>query len=215
VLALGYTEALAGLLAVLYFLAVRSGATRSGLVAGVLSGLARPTAPLLVIPGLVEAVRRRRGWLLALAPLVGTAAYLGWVWVVWGDPLTPYRVQAAGDLRGGVVRAPWEYLLHTSAGGYTWPLVLGLLLVAAAALVLCARLLPVSYVLWALPMVGLGATAWGMHSVPRYVAAVFPLWMAVAIVFRRPWLWWPLLAVSGAAFAWVAYLAFVPNGPVP
>src|SRR5690606_9495248 len=61
VLALGYTEALAGLLAVLYFLAVRSPGVRLGVAAGVLSGLARPTGPLLALPGTVEAVRSARG----------------------------------------------------------------------------------------------------------------------------------------------------------
>jgi hypothetical protein len=238
VLALGYTEALAGLLAVLYFLALRSARqTRMGFVVGVLSGLVRPTGPLLAIPAIVEAVRSplrggvhrfrltawlidllraRRYWVLALAPVLGTAAYLAWVGLVHGDPLTPYRVHSADDLRGGLAQAPWEFLVRTSPGGYDWRLVLSLLAAAAVALYLTWRLLPGSYVAWALPMLGLAVTAWGLHSLPRYLAAVFPLWMAVAIVCRNRWAFVALMSVSGAAFTWVAWLAVAPGGgPVP
>ena len=218
VLALGYTEALAGLLAVLYFLALRHGSVRGGLAAGVLSGLARPTGLLLAVPGLVQTVRSRawrRGLLLTVAPLVGTAAYLVWAWVTFGDPLIPYRVQSADDLRGGVVRSPWEYLFEDSPGGYPWQLVLTLLVVAAVALALCAWVLPLSYVAWSLPMVGLAVTAWGLHSLPRYLAAVFPLWIAVAVVSRNRWVWWTVLALSAAGFTWVAYLVVAPASPVP
>jgi hypothetical protein len=234
VLAIGYTEAIAGLLAVLYFLAVRHGGdSRAGFLFGALSGLVRPTGPILLVPGAVEAVRSglraradgsdgrsaARAWgragVVAIAPLIGTAAYLGWAWHAFGDPLTPYKVQAAGELRGGLVRAPWEYLTHTSPGGYRWQFVLALLVVAAVALVLCARLLPASYLAWSVPMVGLAVTAWGLHSLPRYLAAVFPLWMAVAIACRSRWVWWIVIAASVAGFTWVAGLTVSPGGPVP
>jgi hypothetical protein len=248
VLGVGYAEAVAGLLAVLYFLALRHrGDTAAGFAVGVLGGLVRPTGPLLAVAGVAQAVRSRlsgttddapvrarhrrdragdraRRWLgsgwrhatiLALAPLVGTAGYLLWARARFGDALTPYRVQAADDLRGGLVRAPWRYLTHDSLGGYPWPLVLVLLAVTAVALVLCATRLPVAYIAWSLPMVGLAVTAWGLHSLPRYVAAVFPLWMVVAVVCRNRFVWPAVVAVSAAGFAWVAYVNFVPGGPVP
>lgn len=227
VLALGYTEAIAGLLAVGYFLALRSsGDARLGFAAGLLSGLARPTGPLLAIPGVVEAVRasrdggrsvRWRPWLLAAAPLLGTGAYLAWAWAAFGDPLTPYLVHSEADLRGGVASAPWEFLVRTSPGGYPWPLVIALLATAAVALYLCWRRLPAPYLWWSLPMVGLAVTAWGLHSLPRYLAAVFPLWMAVAITVRRRWLFLALMVPSTVAFTWVAWLTVAPgaNPPVP
>jgi hypothetical protein len=227
VLALGYTEALAGLLAVLYFLALRSErGARLGFVAGVLSGLVRPTGPLLVIPGAIEAVRCApaglsgllrawRSWAVAVAPALGTGAYLAWAAATFGDPLTPYRAHSATDLRGGVASAPWEFLVRTSSGGYPWPLVLGLLVVAAVALYLTGRLLPVSYVAWAVPMVGLAVTAWGLHSLPRYLAGIFPLWMALAIAVKNRVAFVTLLGVSIAAFTWVAWLTLTPGGPVP
>lgn len=227
VLALGYTEALAGLLAVLYFLALRAPrGVPLGVAAGVLSGLARPTGPLLVVPGLVEAVRSARGdaagrgarwgsWLVALAPLVGTGGYLAWAWWAFRDPLTPYRVHSAADLRGGLARAPWEFLLRTSPGGYPWPLVLTLLAATAVALYLCWRRLPLAYLAWAVPMVGLAVTAWGLHSLPRYLAAIFPLWMAVAVAARDLRLWLTVMTASVAGFIWVAWLTVAPGGPVP
>jgi hypothetical protein len=221
VLALGYTEALAGLLAVTYFLVLRTRRDIGvGTFAGLLSGLARPTGLLLSVPAAIEVARRRSeaGWasrlLLAAAPILGTSVYLSWAWSRFGDPLTPYRVHSAPELRGGVVSAPWQFLFRTSPGGYRWPLVLGLLVATGFLLFACARTLPVSYTAWALLSVAAAVTAYGLHSLPRYLAAVFPLVMAAAIVCRNRWVWWAFLAACIPAFAWVSYLNLTP-GPVP
>jgi hypothetical protein len=217
VLALGYTEALAGLLAVTYFLVIRTRRDVGvGTIAGVLSGLVRPTGLLLSVAGAVELIRNR-GWrsiLLAAAPMLGTCLYLGWAWHSFGNPLTPYRVQATTDLRGAVINVPWEYLTETSPGGYPWKLVLVLLAAAAVLLVVCARTLPVSYTAWALVSVAAAVTAYGFHSLPRYLAAVFPLVMAAAIAIRNRVAWWVFLGVCGYGFAYVSYLNVTP-GPVP
>src|SRR5690606_21099069 len=124
VLALGYTEAVAGLLAVAYFLAVR---TRDpiGIPMGLLSGLARPTGPLLGLAGAVELLRPGSGGslrrptrvILVAAPVLGTFLYLAWAWRFFGDLLAPYRAHTGPDLRGGVASAPWHWLLRTSPGG--------------------------------------------------------------------------------------------------
>jgi hypothetical protein len=87
--------------------------------------------------------------------------------------------------------------------------------VTAVALVLCAIRLPATYLVWSLPMVFLTVTAWGLHSLPRYLAEVFPLWIAVALASRHRWVWTAVLAVSTVGFTWVAYLDFFPHGPVP
>jgi len=221
VLALGYTEALAGLLAVTYFLVIRTRRDVGvGTVVGLLSGLARPTGLLLSVPAAIEYARRysERGWplrlLLTASPVIGTGLYLGWAWHAFGDPLTPYRVQAVKDLRGAVASPPWEFLFQTSPGGYRWPLVLALLAVTAVLLIVCARTLPASYTAWAVVSVAAAVTAWGMHSLPRYLAAVFPLVMAAAILCRNPWVWRALLLLCLPVFAWVSYLNLTP-GPVP
>ncbi len=221
VLALGYTEALAGLLAVGYFLVIRTDRHRvGGTVAGLLSGLARPTGLLLSVPAAVELARRRfeRGWparlLVTVAPVLGTCLYLGWAWSAFGDPLTPYRVHAAPNLRERVVSAPWEFLFRTSPGGYKWPVVLALLVAAGFLLYVCARTLPMSYTAWAVVSVAAAVTAYGLHSLPRYLAAVFPLVMAAAIVCRNRWVWMTVLIACLPVFAWVSYLNLTP-GPVP
>jgi len=295
ILAFGYAEALAGLLAVLYFLALRSprGAP-VGVAAGVLSGLARPTGPVLALPGLVEAVRsRRRGadsggdqargeakdrgearssegtsggegrragegqsgerpkdgdgrkggddrrqgtsdkdkggpgrrggqgrggvrwavWLVAVAPLVGTGGYLAWAGWTFGDPLTPYRAHATTNPPGDTTAE--ELLTHTSPGGYPWSLVLALLGATGVALYLCGRRLPFAYLAWTVPMVGLAVIAGGLSSLPRYLAAVFPLWMSLAITVRDRRLWLTVMTASLVGFTWVAWLTVVPGGPVP
>src|SRR4029453_13430045 len=96
---LGSTEGWAALLAVMYFLVIRTRRDVGvGTVAGLLSGLARPTGLLLSIPAAIGFARRHsdRGWpsrlLLTAAPVLGTSVYLGWEWSAFGDPLTPYRV---------------------------------------------------------------------------------------------------------------------------
>jgi hypothetical protein len=71
-----------------------------------------------------------------------------------------------------------------------------------------------SYTAWAAVSVAAALTAYGLHSLPRYLAAVFPLAMAAAIVCRNPWVWRAALAACLPAFAWVCYLNLTP-GPVP
>src|SRR5690606_1166822 len=220
-LVLGYTEALAGFLAVAYFLALRTRST-IGIPVGILSGLARPTGPLLALAGAVELLRPgsrgRLGWsaraAVVAAPVLGTAVYLAWAWRAFGDPLTPYRVQAGSDLRRGVVSLSVEFLLRTSPGGYRWQLVLALLIAAVGMLYVCARRLPAAYTVWAAVGVAAAVTAYGLHSLPRYLAATFPLVMAAAIVLRRRWLWWAVVVGCACGFAWVSYLNLTP-GPVP
>jgi hypothetical protein len=217
VLVLGYTEALAGMLAVGFFLALRGGhRPLLAVPAGLLSGLLRPTGLLLAVPAAVELLQRWRAapprrlvlTAAALSAPLGTAAYLGWSWWRWGDPLLPYRVQAGADLRGGIVDVQWRYLTHTSPGGYPWPLVLALLAIAAAGLWLCARRLPLSYTAWTASGLLVSATAFGFHSLPRYVASLFPLVIVAAMTFRRAITWNCALAVSAGLFTWVAYLNF-------
>jgi hypothetical protein len=233
-LVLGYTEALAGLLAVVFFVLLR---TRRNLGAagpvGVLCGLVRPTGLLLSLPALVELARpgrnraepslagvdppARKGpawWLLralvVVAPVAGTAGYLAWSWYVFGDALAPYRAQTGAELRGGILDVDPRFLVRTSDGGYPWPLVLGLLTAAAVLLWVCARRLPASYTVWSVCAVAAAATAYGFHSLPRYLASVFPLTMAAALVCRRRLVWRTVLLACVAAFTWVSYLNLIP-----
>jgi hypothetical protein len=223
VLVLGYTEALAGLLAVGFFLVLR---TRRHLALaaplGVLSGLVRPTGLLLSVPAFIELIRSRGArparWplrlLVVVAPIAGCVSFLAWAWYVFGDALAPYRAQTGAELRGGVVNVQWQFLIRSSPGGYPWQLVLGLLVTTAVLLWLCARRLPASYTMWAVCAVAAAVTAYGFHSLPRYLASIFPLVMAAALVCQNRLLWRTVLCVSMAVFARVSYLNLVP-GAVP
>jgi hypothetical protein len=238
-LVLGYAEALAGLLAVGFFILLRTRRHLAGAVpVGVLCGLVRPTGLLLSLPALVELARPDgnqldrhrpdrsrpgvdpsagngpRRWLLralvVVAPVAGTAGYLAWSWYVFGDALAPYRAQTGADLRGGILSIDWRFLVHTSGGGYPWQLVVGLLAATAVLLWVCARRLPASYTVWSVCAVAAAVTAYGFHSLPRYLASVFPLTMAAALVCRRRLVWWTVLPACVAAFAWVSYLNLIP-----
>jgi hypothetical protein len=216
VLALGYTEAPAGLLATAFFLLLRRGWLAGAATVGLLSGLVRPTGLLLALPAVVELTARLRaghrpgpGWYaVAASPVLGTATYLGWCWTAYGDFLLPYRVQTAHDLRGGVVDVRLSYLVRTSPAGWPWPLVLLLLAAAAWLLWLCPRRLPAAYPVWAAAAVAAGATAYGFHSLPRYLAAVFPLVMVLAKVSRSRAAWYCTLAACLPPFAYVSYVSF-------
>src|SRR5262249_30376040 len=116
-LVMGYTEPLAGALAVGYFLALRTDrltATRTWTAAGLgfLSGMARPIGVLLAIPGAIEALRdaRRAGWsrsaiakaaVVTAAPAAGLTTFLAYSRVRYGSWLLPYTQQTSKLDRGG------------------------------------------------------------------------------------------------------------------
>ena len=128
VLVMGYSEALLLALVLAAFLALRSGHWWWAAVAGYLAGLSRPIGVVLVLPSLVEAVRRdgpgrsrAPGWgrssrlrlpsvgslgqgtgrlLAVVAPAAGTATYLGWVAARYGDFWLPFRIEVQPGRRG-------------------------------------------------------------------------------------------------------------------
>jgi hypothetical protein len=128
VLVMGYSEALLLVLVVAAFLALRSGHWWWAAVAGYLAGLSRPIGVVLVLPALVEAVRRggsgrsrASGWgrstprglpsvvalgrgagrlLAVVAPAAGTATYLGWVAARYGDFWLPFRIEVQPGRHG-------------------------------------------------------------------------------------------------------------------
>ena len=128
VLALPYTEALAGALAVGMFLALRGRRPLAAAGCGLLSGLARPTGVLLVVPAAIELFRPLprggRQWasrsLAVASPLLGTAGYLLWCAAAYGRPLLPYTVQTRTDLRGAWLANPVAGLLQGGEGGLDW-----------------------------------------------------------------------------------------------
>jgi hypothetical protein len=137
-LVVGYTEPLAGVLAVGYFLAVRGLGTATGdaatgprarsrlqsaLALGFLGGMSRPVGVLLAIAGAVEGLRRARrdGWsprgvaraaAVAAAPVAGLTAFLAFARVRYGSWLLPYRQQTSERGRGAIMGDPIRILHH-------------------------------------------------------------------------------------------------------
>lgn len=234
VLVLGYTEALAGLLAVLFFWALRDGRWISVIPVGLASGLVRPTGVLLVLPAAVALVASGRhgrpagpdgrpggpsdsgrpgphsglgARLVALAsPVLGVGLFLAWSAAVHGDPLLPYTTQTSQGLRGGLAVNALPYLVRTDRLGPPWPLALSLTVAAVVLLVVSARRLPVTWTVWAAAGVAAALTASGLHSLPRYLSGLFPLLVAAAMVTRGRRAW---AATLGGCLVGFAYLAFI------
>jgi hypothetical protein len=229
-LVMGFTEPLAGVLAVGYFLAVRGGRdgnARPWLAAGLgfLGGLSRPIGVLLAIPGAVEGVRiaRREGWsrasvlqgaVSALAPAAGLAAYLAYSRLQFGSWMLPYSQQTSKLGRGGVMADPIGILRHVWTHnwrnhGHGLAVWASILIALFAALVLVvARRLPVSYLAWTVPSFLLAIGSKDFSSLPRYVGALFPCVIAAALVTRRRWQWAAVLTVSCALMLWTTYWVF-------
>jgi hypothetical protein len=186
VLALPYTEALAGLLAVLFFLGVQSRSVPLVVVAGVLSGATRPTGLLLVVAAglllLTDRSRRRVALPGCVAPLVGTLSFSLWSHLAYGDAMAPYDLQSRSDLRGGVLVNPVPGVLSDSGGGLPPLLTLLLAVAAVVLLAVAARTLPLPYAGWSAVVLLLAMSSTEAHSLPRYVAGIFPLMIAGGVV---------------------------------
>jgi hypothetical protein len=217
-LVMGYTEALAGLLAVLMFLGLRTRRWPLAMAAGLLAGLCRPTALLLCVPALIEALRApTESWFrraaAVVSPAVGTALYLGYIGARFGDPLVPLRIQQESRLHGPAAN-PIETILQSGRGLVDGHVGTGLhvpwLAVLIVLLVLMARRLPLSYTAWSACTL-LGATVGtNLDSLERYAWSAFPFILAAAWILRgRPTVWQVVLTVSGALMATYSLLAFL------
>jgi hypothetical protein len=219
-LVMGYTEPLAGVLAVLYFLAIRRERTGWAVVAGLLAGMSRPTGLILALPGFLEAIRgaHRAGWTprtiisgvaRAAAPVLGLAAYLGYCQLHFHDWMLPYTQQVASKNRGSITQNPIQTLQVLADHGAIGILVTSLVgaAISVAALLVCRRRLPASYTAWAALMLVLSVTSPWFTSEPRYLAAIFPLLIAVPLALRGRWAWYAFMAIDLGLLHWVSWLA--------
>ncbi len=232
VLVMGYAEATLLVFSVGCFLAIRRGAGRghwtgrpgpawcSAAALGFAAGLTRPLGVLLVVPVVVEAVRRRRSMtgreqaaaaLAAFAPLAGMAVFLGWSARVFGDALLPLRVQAQAGHHGGL-SDPVATLVHDARGlvhhHVGTALHLPWVLVVVALLVVCWRRWPASYGAFATAVVLVALSGTNLDSFERYSLSAFPLVLAGASLISRPTVERSVLVLAGAGLAVYALLAF-------
>ena len=246
-LVMGYTEPMAGVLAVGYFLAVRSlstsrlttstvntsnastspGRVGPALALGFFGGMARPVGVLLAIPGAIEGLRvaREEAWsraalakaaAIALAPVTGLAAFLGYSRARYGSWTLPYSQQTSALGRGGIMKNPIAVAQHVwihnwRGHGHSVVVMSCVLIVCFAVLLpLVARRLPVSYAAWTVPSFVLAIGSKDFTSLPRYLGALFPCVVALALALsaRRAWQWTAVLTVSCALLLWTTYYVF-------
>jgi hypothetical protein len=218
VLVMGYTEALAGLLAVIVFYGIRSGRFWLAAGAGLLSGLCRPPGALLLVPVVIEVWRSRalvQPWLpriaAVIAPALGAIAYLAYIGIRFGDPLQPLSVQQKAQLHGPLISPITLIHRALTAGRHEVGTTLHVpwLVVFVVLLVIMARRLPASYTVWsALALVSTLAGS-NLASVERYCWSAFPfILVAASLLGHRP-VWRGVLAISSALLVVYALFAFL------
>jgi hypothetical protein len=224
VLVWGYAEALFVALAVGTFLAARRGRFALAVPLAAAAALTRPVGVLLAAPLLIEAARTWTGAsprarvaraAAVAAPVVGLAAYLGWVGRTFGDPRLPFTVQ--DELRHTL--DPVRGLAHSVAaladpGRMTDALHLPFVVAFIALAVVVARRWPASYTAFAVLVLVAAISADNLNSVERYALNAFPLLLALADLTDTPRRERLALAVCGnglvalSALAWLA--VYVP-----
>ncbi len=222
VLVMAYTESLAIFLAVATFLALRRGRWGWAAVGGFFSGLARPLGVLLSIPAAMEAVpglrqappRRRLARLACIgAPFAGSATYLTWVWVRFGDPLLPYSSQQTPQFRGGLAN-PVVTLAKTALdllSGQSTKNVphLPWALLFIALVVVVVRKWPPSYAAFAITTLVIALSTDRLGSLERYVFACFPVILAMASLTASRRVERVVIIGSGVAMTSYATMAFL------
>jgi hypothetical protein len=224
-----YTESLFLLLSLACVLAARRGRWALAGLAGMLAALTRNTGVLLLIPVLIfhfssvqwrwRRVEWRALWTLLIP--AGLGIYMVYQWVVGGDPLLFDSVQSTGWHR--YLASPLTSLYRGAEDslivlhrlllyGTLRPsslhnlIAFPLLVITVTALLLAWKRLPPAYLAYAaaatlLPLCDPTA-AQPLFSLPRFLLAVFPAFIAVALITdRRPWLRSVMLATSIAGYA--------------
>ena len=230
VLVMGYTESLFGVLTCLVLLFLGRQRWWAVAACGLLAGALRPTGIVLALPVLVEALRGLPGlprkdalvrFAAVVAPGAGLAAYLGWCWYRFGDPLAPLSTQADPGLRGALLFNPlhsitgaWNGVLDGSVRQAAPGLHIGWAAVALWLLWAGRRLLPASWTVFAATILLLALTARGFSSFERYAASALPLLVVGAVKLNTPRRRGIAVAVGGAlllAYSFTAFLhAYIP-----
>jgi hypothetical protein len=223
-----YTESLFLALSVGAMVAARTGRWRLACGLSALATLTRPTGVLMVVALVVMRVRQRRldaglAWVLAIPAalllyLGGLAAtgypFLGALTVqrIWGrvssGPVAGLAAAAWSALRGAVAVARGAGVYHPVLDCPLTPaaesvVLFIVLMVAAAALALTLRRLPIEYgalaaaqLVMCLSDPAVGQPLW---SFDRFTLTMFPLWMAAGAWVARRRMLWPVLALGSAA----------------
>lgn len=224
VFVMGYTDATAVALAVstMYFL--RRKRWWEAALCALVAGVFRPTALLLAVPALVEALRGidRASWrerlgrvaAVAAAP-AGTLVYLAWVGSRFGDFALPFSEQTSAHLRGQLTD-PVSAIVHAIRAGFDGHLGTALhvpwfVLIVALTVLVCLRW-PLSYAAFTVVVVLSAVTSNNLDSMERYALFAFPLLIVAAQLLRsRPVerVVFVLLPVAMFGYASLAFLGLI------
>lgn len=200
-----FSESLYLALAIAAFLGIERREWGLASVAALLAGAERP--PGLIVGGCVvlayglDWLRTRHNlranvlWLV-LTPL-GTASYMLFTWVRFGDPMAYFKTSHAGwhgaHLQTGAVSILWNRLTDPTpwvsgkaTGGELFGMYAVLLVVFILSLVPMARLLGPAYVLYAFVSFALPiATYPAPGSLGRYLGVIFPTFIVFGYLLRN------------------------------
>ena len=198
-------------------------------VAGVLAfgaALTRPIGILLVLAVGAELVRwwtrlgraeRVAGLAALAAPFIAFVAFLAWAKHTVHDWWAPLRVQLQGSHHGGL-SDPLATLYHDAKGVAHHHVGTALhvpwVIVAVAMLIVCWRVLPAPYTLFAAAVLATAVAGSNLDSFERYALSAFPLTMAAAVILKPAPVERAVLALLSAGLAGYALLAFL-NLSVP
>lgn len=194
-----YAESLFLLLAVA---ATYHARRREWLLAGALAALAaltRPFGAVVALPLAMEALRRPVAIRGLAATLLAPAAFFAWLAVLWlitGDPGALLTAQAQFGSRPGLPLQAFADLFDPAIYGFPY-VVLALTLLIGALVVVSWRVLRPSLAAYATVVFLVTISTGSLTSAPRYYLAVFPAFMALAVV-ARPWLGRAYLALGAS-----------------
>ena len=165
---------------------------REWLLAGALAALAaltRPFGAVVALPLAMEALRRPVAIRGLASALLAPAAFLAWLavlWLVTGDPRALLTAQAQWGSRPGLPLQAFGELFDPATYGFPY-VVLALTVVMGALVVTSWRVLRPSLAAYATVVFLVAISSGSLTSAPRYYLAVFPAFMALAVV-APPWL---------------------------
>jgi hypothetical protein len=209
---MAYSDSLFLLLTAGSLLCAERGARPASGILGLLAAITRPQGVLLAVPLLILFLRQdgrrpRPSWAWAAVPVLGIGGFALFMWHLTGDPLAPLTAQSAWDF-GRVPDTPpdpWVLALAGVIYGGTALVALRVLVDQTRA---ATRTDDRAGLAWALlNIVAIGA-ARRLQSLPRYLAPITLLAEGLASGRYRPRVVAGALAGSIAAYAVLAMLHF-------
>ncbi len=212
-LAIGYSEALYLLCVLAAFLWAREGRWGLAGAAAFLAGLTRLHGALLIFPLGYEYLRQRDfKWrnisvdaVAVLAAPLGVLAFMAYLGLQFGQPLAYFEIQALffkGIRAGAFPTFPTTTLANYLGGLLNGaPTTEGVIVVGATILLLILTLevwvrLPRVYGVYMLSVALFSLIGGDLISMPRFVVPMFPAFIALALIGRRPWADRAILIVS-------------------